>query len=55
MEPQPWAARALAYVRAHKAQVAAVAAVVVGIVARFVPAFPADDVLHAVGALLSLV
>jgi hypothetical protein len=55
METQNWTSRVLAYVRAHKAQVVTVAAVVVGLVARYVPAFPADDVLHAVGALLSLV
>lgn len=46
---------ALDYVREHKGRVSAVSAVVVGLVAHFVPSLPADDILRTIASLLSAV
>lgn len=43
---------ALRYVRTHKAQVASLAFLAVGLISRLAPGFPADEVLKVVGALL---
>lgn len=48
-----WSA-ALAYVRTHKAQIATLSVLAVGLVSRYVPGFPSDEVLRVVGALLGV-
>jgi hypothetical protein len=45
----------LAYVRTHRALVTSVAVAVVGLVAHFVPALPADDILRYVAYVLDAV
>lgn len=55
--PKPWVARirrTLHYVRTHKAQLATLSVLAVGLVSRYVPSFPADEVLRVVGVLLGV-
>ena len=40
------------YARAHRGQVVTVAVVVCGLVARFVPGFPSEQIVDLVSALL---
>lgn len=45
---------ALAYVRLHKVQLGVLVVVAVGVAERYVPGFPADDVLRVGAALLGM-
>lgn len=44
----------LTYVRAHKAQITTLAVLAVGLVSRYVPGFPSEEVLKVVAALLGV-
>jgi hypothetical protein len=44
----------LNYVRTHKGQVSALAVLAVGLVSRYIPGFPSEEVLRVVGVLLGV-
>lgn len=55
--PKAWrekAGKVLHYVRTHKAQLATLSVVAVGLVSRYVPGFPSEEVLRVIGALLGV-